>query len=167
MASRERQEETSLTTSPLPIRADEAESSVLQSARRTGAVEASCVSLPYRPLLPLPSLSRSDSLGMWRGSETSRLQAGEMQSSLNSRLTSGPLSLVLGKCVEQKEQKGQLEIVKENKMQDKNGNFKNYSMVQFSSVAQLCPTLCNPMNHSTPGLPVHHQLPEFTQTHVH
>ena len=39
--------------------------------------------------------------------------------------------------------------------------------VQFSSVAQLCPTLCNPMNRSTPGLPVHHQLPEFTQTHVH
>ena len=40
------------------------------------------------------------------------------------------------------------------------------SSVQFSSVAQLCPTLCNPMNHSTPGLPIHHQLPEFTQTHV-
>ena len=39
--------------------------------------------------------------------------------------------------------------------------------VQFSSVAQLCPTLGNPMNCSTPGLPVHHQLPEFTQTHVH
>ena len=39
--------------------------------------------------------------------------------------------------------------------------------VQFSSVAQSCPTLCNPMNHSTPGLPVHHHLPEFTQTHVH
>ena len=39
--------------------------------------------------------------------------------------------------------------------------------VQFSSVAQLCPTLCDPMNHSTPGLPVHHQLPEFTQTHLH
>ena len=38
---------------------------------------------------------------------------------------------------------------------------------QFSSVAQLCPTLCNPMNRSTPGLPVHHKLPEFTQTHVH
>ena len=38
---------------------------------------------------------------------------------------------------------------------------------QFSSVAQSCPTLCNPMNHSTPGLPVHHQLPEFIQTHVH
>ena len=38
---------------------------------------------------------------------------------------------------------------------------------QFSSVAQSCPTLCNPMNRSTPGLPVHHQLPEFTQTHVH
>ena len=39
--------------------------------------------------------------------------------------------------------------------------------VQFSSVAQLCPTLCDPMNRSTPGLPVHHQLLEFTQTHVH
>ena len=38
---------------------------------------------------------------------------------------------------------------------------------QFSSVAQSCPTLCDPMNHSTPGLPVHHQLPEFTQTHAH
>ena len=38
---------------------------------------------------------------------------------------------------------------------------------QFSSVAQSCPTLCKPMNRSTPGLPVHHQLPEFTQTHVH
>ena len=39
--------------------------------------------------------------------------------------------------------------------------------VQFSSVPQSCPTLCDPMNRSTPGLPVHHQLPEFTQTHVH
>ena len=39
--------------------------------------------------------------------------------------------------------------------------------VQFSSVAQSCPTLCDPMNRSTPGLPVHHQLPGFTQTHVH
>ena len=38
---------------------------------------------------------------------------------------------------------------------------------QFSSVAQSCLTLCNPMNRSMPGLPVHHQLPEFTQTHVH
>ena len=37
----------------------------------------------------------------------------------------------------------------------------------ISSVAQTCLTLCNPMNHSTPGLPVNHQLPEFTQTHVH
>ena len=39
--------------------------------------------------------------------------------------------------------------------------------VQFSSVTQSCPTLHDPMNHSTPGLPVHHQLLEFTQTHVH
>ena len=39
--------------------------------------------------------------------------------------------------------------------------------LQFSSVAQSCPTLCDPMNHSMPGFPVHHQIPEFTQTHVH
>ena len=38
---------------------------------------------------------------------------------------------------------------------------------QIRSVAQSCPTLCHPMNRSTPGLPVHHQLPDFTQTHVH
>ena len=40
-------------------------------------------------------------------------------------------------------------------------------IVQFSSVTQSCPTLCDPMNRSTPGLPIHHQLPEFTQTHIH
>ena len=44
------------------------------------------------------------------------------------------------------------------------GKPQNY--LQFSSVAQSCPTLCDSMNHSTPGLPVHQQLPEFTQTHV-
>ena len=44
---------------------------------------------------------------------------------------------------------------------------KSYYKFKFSSVTQSCPTLCDPMNHSTPGLPVHHQLPEFTQTHVH
>ena len=42
-----------------------------------------------------------------------------------------------------------------------------FSSVQFSSFTQLCLTLCDPMNHSRPGLPVHHQLPESTQTHVH
>ena len=41
------------------------------------------------------------------------------------------------------------------------------SSIQFSSVTQLCPTLCDPMNHSMPGLPVYYQLTEFTQTHVH
>ena len=44
---------------------------------------------------------------------------------------------------------------------------QNIIMFQFSSVTQSCPTLCDPMNHSMPGLPVHHQLLEFTQTHVH
>ena len=43
----------------------------------------------------------------------------------------------------------------------------NKRSVQFSSVAQSCLTLCNPMDYSTPGLPLHRQLPEFTQTHVH
>ena len=41
------------------------------------------------------------------------------------------------------------------------------NLLAVSSVAQLCPTVCDPMNRSTPGLPVHHQLPEFTQTHFH
>ena len=45
--------------------------------------------------------------------------------------------------------------------------FIEASSVQFSSVAQSCPTRCGPMNHSTPGLPGHHQFLEFTQTHVH
>ena len=43
----------------------------------------------------------------------------------------------------------------------------NEELVQFSSVTKSCPTLCNPMDYSMPGLPVHHQLPEFIQTHVH
>ena len=46
-------------------------------------------------------------------------------------------------------------------------NEYNFSSVQFSSVSQSCPILHDPMNCSTPGLPVYHQLPEFTQTHVH
>ena len=46
--------------------------------------------------------------------------------------------------------------------------FNNMTMdCQFSSVAQSCLTLCDPMNHNTPGLPVYHQLPESTQTRVH
>ena len=45
--------------------------------------------------------------------------------------------------------------------------FFKFSSVQFSSVAQSSPTLCDPMNRSTPGLPVHHHLLESTQTHVH
>ena len=56
-----------------------------------------------------------------------------------------------------KEREGQIERV----------TLKHIHSVQLNSVAQSCPTLCYPMNHSMPGLPVHHQLPEFTQTHVH
>ena len=43
----------------------------------------------------------------------------------------------------------------------------SFSQFKYSSVAQSWPTLCDPVNRSTPGLPVYHQLPEFTQTHVH
>ena len=47
-------------------------------------------------------------------------------------------------------------------------SWKNQPVSQsVSSIAQSCPTLCDPMNRSTPGLPVHHQLPEITQTHIH
>ena len=49
----------------------------------------------------------------------------------------------------------------------KYGNHVKDFSVEFSSVVQSGPTLCDPMNRSTPGLPVHYQLPEFTQTHVH
>ena len=45
--------------------------------------------------------------------------------------------------------------------------WRSIKSYQISSVAQSCPNFCNPMNRSTPGLPVHHQHPEFTQTHVH
>ena len=46
------------------------------------------------------------------------------------------------------------------------GSYSGYR-IQFSSVTQLCPTLCDPMDCSTPGFPVHYQLPELTQSHVH
>ena len=49
----------------------------------------------------------------------------------------------------------------------KNGLNGSESTGQFSSIAQLCLTLCNPIDYSTPGFPVHHQLPELAQTHVH
>ena len=53
------------------------------------------------------------------------------------------------------------------KLKDTGGNGITDCMVQFSSVTQLCLTLCNPMDCSTPGFPLHHQLPELAQTHVH
>ena len=48
-----------------------------------------------------------------------------------------------------------------------NDNKKFSLLIDISSVAQSCPTLCDPMDCSMPGLPVHHQTPQFTQTHVH
>ena len=61
-----------------------------------------------------------------------------------------------------------LSAKKMNCLEDQANKSKLFSLLQFSSVAQSCPTLCDPMNCSTPGLPVHHHhLPEFTQTHIH
>jgi len=71
----------------------------------------------------------------------------------------GELKSLLMKVKEENEKAGL-------KQQSKNKVNRNRSH-QFSLVTQSCPTLCDPMNHSTPGLPVHHQLLEFTQTHVH
>src|SRR5574340_771276 len=60
-----------------------------------------------------------------------------------------------------------LEPIIQSEVSQKEKHQYSISSVQFSSVAQSCPTLCGPMNRSIPGLPVHHHLPEFTQTHVH
>ena len=59
-----------------------------------------------------------------------------------------------------------LQILLLNLIRNDNNCYLGFCL-QFSSVAQSCPTLCDPVNHSMPGLPVHHQLPEFTQTHSH
>ena len=74
---------------------------------------------------------------------------------------SNTLSLLKNPCEIQKE-KLLIIINKNHKIDNLTG-----SNFQFSSVAQSCPTLCNPINHSMPGLPVHHQLLEATQTHAH
>ena len=60
-----------------------------------------------------------------------------------------------------------LEPIIQSEVSQKEKHQYSVSSVQFSSVTQLCPTLCDPMNRSTPGLPVQHQFSEFTQTHVH
>ena len=58
-------------------------------------------------------------------------------------------------------------LVKDRELKDARGSKSERCSVQFSSVAQSCLALCDPMNRSTPGLPVYHHLPEFTQTHFH
>ena len=64
--------------------------------------------------------------------------------------------------VKEESEKAGLKLIQKTKI-------KASGPIQFSSVqfTQSCPTLCDLMNHSTPGLPVHHELPKFTQTHVH
>ena len=67
--------------------------------------------------------------------------------------------------------KGRLKKIKVREVEGRGGLCHNEKIKkpsdQIRSVTQSCPTLCDPMNRSTPGLPVHHQLPEFTQTHDH
>jgi len=70
-----------------------------------------------------------------------------------------PLTLLVGMPTSTATMENSVEILKKLEIE--------LPSVQFSSVTQSCPILCDPMNHSTPGLPVHHQLPEFTQTHIH
>ena len=69
-------------------------------------------------------------------------------------------------CFHSGEQKS-TEHLSDIMMQINTYSWQNYRSVQFSSVTQLSPTLCDTLDCSTPGLPVHRQLPEFTQTHIH
>ena len=80
----------------------------------------------------------------------------------------GKPGLLQSTSLQQRVMTGQLNNNKHSKIHIFTGHLRTviYS-VQFSSVDQLCPTFCDPMNRSVPGLPVHHQLLEFTQTHVH
>ena len=72
-------------------------------------------------------------------------------------------------CVQVKKQQLELDMEQQtgSKLERNTSRLYIVTLLQFSSVAQSCPTLCDPMNCSTPGLPVHHQLLEFTQTHVY
>ena len=87
----------------------------------------------------MPFLS---STGSWLGSKTNRVFAESSQDQLGASQCSALFCLLLRLG-------------------------PSSSSSNSSSVAQSCPALCNPMNHGTPDLPVHHQLPEFTQTHIH
>ena len=66
-----------------------------------------------------------------------------------------------------KKRKKERKEQKHKKFEEFNITMQVFNITQFSSVTQSCLTICDPVNHSTPGLPVHYQLPESTQTHVH
>ena len=76
---------------------------------------------------------------------------------------------VLNKTIPKKKKCKKAKCLSEETLQiaEEKGNKKQGRKAQFSSVTQSCPALCDPMNHSTSGLPVHHQLLESTQAYVH
>ena len=78
----------------------------------------------------------------------------------------------LARHIKRKREKNKIKKIRNEKGEVTTGNTEIQRIIReyykrHSSVAQSCLTLCDPMNHTTPGLPVHHQLPEFTQTHGH
>ena len=100
----------------------------------------------------------------WMNYKLESTQQGEISTASDmQKAESEELKTLLMKVKDESEKTGLKLNIQKTKIMASGSN----SSVQFSSVAQSCPTLRDPMNHSTPGLPVHHQLPEFTQTHVH
>ena len=82
-------------------------------------------------------------------------------------LQARPVNFQMFKLVLEKAEESEVKLpTSAGSLKNQESSRKNIS-VQFSSVTQSCPALCDPMNCTMPGLPVHHQLPEFTQTHMH
>ena len=87
---------------------------------------------------------------------------------MKENVNNGSIHLFQVLAIKGKEKKNGYQIIILREVyQTEKDKYGILSLVQFSSVAQLSPTLCNPMDCSMPGLPVHHQLLEFTQTHGH
>ena len=99
--------------------------------------------------------------GLWSRREGSERRGGREKRDTSTLVRTNRREAIIGNTIVKKKYSDQLKL---HVAQVSN---KKACSVEFSSVTQLCPTLCNPMNCSTPGLPVHRKLLEFTQTHVH